>query len=126
MPPKNRQLKKLEADLKHKNQIRNHLEREVQFTKKSYDRGEEDWTKLCSEIRKTELKEQLQHDMQESYRLLDRKNHYIEMLQEAKKEVDQQYDRKAKHHVELIDYFTGKVYNLSFRLNIIRFFFLPS
>jgi Sperm tail len=106
-PRKNRATRKLEADLKRKQLLRERLAREVKFVAKSLARGEPGWIETSSKLRLEELRRQFKYDMTKGQRLLDQKNSFIEKLLQLKEEATDLYDRKVRQHEQQMDFMIG-------------------
>jgi Sperm tail len=109
MPPrKNRAARKIEAELRRKQQCRERLAREVKFASKSLVRGEPGWIETCSKLRLEELQRQFKYDLTRGQRLLDEKDSYIKKLLQVKAEATEFYDQRVRRHEQQMDFMIGE------------------
>lgn len=97
-------LKLLKAETKKKDLLRDHLNREIKFTNLTHSRADKDWQQLCIDIKVPELRDDFQRTIQGVDRMLDKKSHVIQRLNDERKTADEQYRRNVQKHTELIEF----------------------
>lgn len=105
--------KKLEKELKRiakeENQLRDHLQREKNFSKESNSRGWRDWESWCKGITIGELRDELTAVSQFVLQMIDRSNHSVETIQMQREHAEEQYLRNFQTHSEFIGYIMSKL-----------------
>lgn len=114
-------LKLLKAETKKKDLLRDHLNREIKFTNLTHRRGDKDWKQLCIDIKVPELRDDFQRTIQGVDRMLDKKSHVIQRLNNERKIADEQYRRNVQKHTELIEFLMSSYF---FKFFLFRFSYL--
>lgn len=120
LPKKKKKLSKAEKKLLRiqkqlelkKKLFREHLERELNYTKKSVDRGYKGWQDLLAGIKCEELKKDLEVLWQKTNQIVDQKNFKIEMLVRYLESSEDQYERNFAKHCDIIEYLSSKIHLL--------------
>lgn len=105
-----KKLLKIQKQLELKKRLfREHLERELTYTNKSFDRGYKGWQDLLAGIKCQELKKDLEVLWQKTNQIVDQKNFKIQMLIHHLESSEDQYERSFAKHCDIIDYLSSKI-----------------
>lgn len=82
---------------------RDMLKREEGYVKTTYERAATDWTKMMTEIRQNELREELQMLWDSVQMEIDTRDNHIDRLLEDKQHAEQQFRKCSEEHLRFLD-----------------------
>lgn len=100
--------KKLAAEEKRRQDFRDHLKREIEFTKKSRGFLDKHWLEICSEVGREDLVVSLNCMRQNVLRTLDEKQRIIDKFLGQLEHAEVEYVRLFRAHVRTLDYLLSK------------------
>lgn len=100
-----RKLKRIEQD---KQNLRNELSRESNYTRQSRRVLDQHWETICGQMTHTDLLESLNCHRQNVERIFDAKEEAIQQMRRWRDEAEVQYKRLLGGHLDVIEYLMSK------------------